>query len=121
MCGGDLKPGVVLYDGSKVFIEHEAEVQIVTTDIQQLSHPLEVARMDGCFDFNTDQCAVLILYDDVDLILIPLADPVSRKRPALRSLSTDRLMALRSSGALYTSSMVTKSNPRTKPAGSLRA
>jgi hypothetical protein len=43
-----------------------------------------------------------------------LAEPVNRKRPALRSLSTDCLMARRSSGALCTSSMMTKSNPRTK-------
>src|SRR5580658_3888440 len=61
-------------------IEHEPEFQIVSTDVQQLPHPLEVARMDGCacFDFDTDQCAVLIFHEDVDLILILISIVMER-------------------------------------------
>jgi hypothetical protein len=32
----------------------------------------------ACFDFNTDQCPVLILYDDVDLILILISVVMER-------------------------------------------
>src|ERR1700722_10221485 len=67
-------------DDLRSVIHHESKFQIVTTDVQKPPHPLEVARMDGCacFDFNPDQCAVLILNDDVDLILILISIVMER-------------------------------------------
>jgi hypothetical protein len=75
-------------DDLRSVIQHEPELQIVTTDVQQLPHPLEVARMDGraCFNFNTDQSAAFILYDDVDLILILVSRAYSHRR-TMRSVS----------------------------------
>ena len=48
-------------------------------------------------------------------------EPVSRKRPGLRSSSTECLMARSKAGARCTSSMIRRSCPPMKPTGSAMA